>query len=203
MKEIFVWIDEIQLQEYLKHFGRGPLTQDDDFLAAIWMKRFYELKLNKPFTIGFKMTTGRKEDLPDWSTAMLSDLHTVLDKMRSQDDSLDFALSEGKALDTRGSAFALQVKRFIRSREADTTDAFAGYLNDSWRKYGKRRLKLTLLVVMGGVSFDLKEVHKKLDSSKIPFSKIYFMGVKSPNVYLGEIYPSVGVERFPIEKFLP
>lgn len=202
MKEVFVWIDEVQLREYIKYFGKGPLTQDDDFLAAIWVKRFFELKLNKPFVIGFKMATGRKEDLPDWNNATMGDLHNVLRKMRKQDDPIDFALSEGMARDTRGNAFAFQVKRFLRNDESDTTEAIVGYLNNIWKKYGKSRLKLSLFVIMGDASFDLKNIHEKLDSSKIPFSQIYFMGVKSPNVYFGELYPRVGVESFPIEKFI-
>ena len=199
MKEVFVWIDEIQLREYIRYFGRGPLTQDDDFLAAIWMKKFYELKLNKSFTIGFKVATERKDDLPDWNNAVLGDLHHVLDKMRKQNDSIDFALSEGMARDTRGAGFAFQVKRLMSCQI--TTQASADYINNLWKKYGTSRLKLALFLIIGDASFDIKDVHELLDGSRIPFSQIYFMSVHSPHVYFGELHPRVGADKFPIGQF--
>ena len=49
---------------------------------------------------------------------------------------------------------------------------------------------------------DVKEVNKRLRSAEVPFSKIYFLGVKIPKIYFGEIYPNAGSEGFSIGKFL-
>jgi hypothetical protein len=202
MKEVFVWIDEIQLRQYLKYFGRGFETQDSDFAAAIWMKKFYELKLNKTFTIGFKMRTGNAKDLPDWNSSTFGDLHQVFSSMRKQDDPIDFALSEGLAKNARGRGFGFQVKRFTSEEGTDTTQAIVDYLNTTWKKYGKSKTKLSLLLVILTADFDIKQVHEGLDRSKMPFSRVYFMGVRNPYVYFGEFYPDRGYETYPMEKFL-
>lgn len=198
MREIYVWIDEVQLREYLKYFGKGPLTQDDDFLAALWMKKLFEIKKGTPFTIGFKMNTERKDDLPDWGNATLGDFHNVMRKMRKQNDSVDFALSDGLTKDTRAIGFAFQVKRII---EKKSSKKIAEYINNLWKKYGTRPLKLSLFLIMGDADLDLREVSGFMEKTKIPFNNIFFMGVKSSKVYFGQIYPELGVEMFPIEKF--
>ena len=200
MKQTVIWIDNIVLQEYLRRKKAKFFTQDDDFLIGMLTKQCLEKCTGEKLIAGFKILDKYISKVQDVTQFTFSDLENVLKQYRAQDEPFDFLLAQWKGERTRASAY--QAKRMLFRTEGDTSERIITSLNNFWRQYGTRRLKIDLVLLLAG-SFDTGVVHRGIKSDTFPFGRVYFLGIFSGEVCFGELYPGIWSVRYPVSEFLP
>lgn len=200
MKQRVIWVDNIVLQKYLRHKKARSFTQDDDFLIGMLTKQCLEKYTGEKLIVGFKILDKHVSMVQNVAQFTFSDLENILKNYRAQDEPFDFLITQRSGDRTRASAY--QAKRMLFKTEEDISERIITSLNNFWRQYGTRRLKIDLVLLLAG-SFDINTVHHGIKSDTFPFGRVYFVGIFSGEMCFGELFPGIWSARYSMDEFLP
>lgn len=182
--------------------NKAHLEKYDEFVVGLILSRLYtQLTGVANLPIGFNVKpryfsySGAEEGLD------LAAIKSVIDEMKEDSSPIDIIISLDQIdkiqfRSPRGVAF--QIKRFRENVEGDVTDPLIQYLNHSIpRKYAKANAHLVLFFEHAKI-VDLARVSENFNLTNFPFKSVKFVLVQPEYIWLGEIAPRSGMDRYPL-----
>lgn len=187
------------LKALLKKVNIKSDSQDYELVMSLLLSSFY-CKLWKTDTlIGFKLKDKHAGDIPAKGKANLLTIREVIKKYTDSNTPIDVVISPEKIRNmgrktNKGVAF--QLKRFRKHKKGDITETFLEYLTKEIpQRYTKTNTKL--LIIPEKVNFvNWKIISKRFNPKSYPFSAVMFYGVSNGLIFIGEIWPNPGMNKY-------
>ncbi len=187
------------LKALLKKVNIKSDSQNYELIISLLLSGFYRKLWKTDTLIGFKLKDKYARDIPDKGKANLLLIREILRRYTDSNTPIDVVISPGKIkyMDRKTSkGIAFQLKRFRKHKKGDITETLLEYLNKEIpRRYTKTNTKL--LIIPEDVSFvDWEIISKRFNSKNYPFSAVMFYSVSSERVFIGEIWPNPGMNKY-------
>lgn len=183
---------------FLSNHGR-PGTKGYEFAVALIIHRFCEKQWCNDYWIGFRIRPEYSNSLPAYNSERpigLAEIAELFSKGMDEDSPVDFVVAK-RANMTKAQGMVFQVKRFGIGRTKKDTDVLIAYLNSFNKKYSKTQANL-LICLDDGVQVDMKKLLVSLDTSNFPFNRILFTWLLDGMVFIKDVFPLGGLEKYPI-----
>lgn len=187
------------LKELLKKEDIKTSSQDYELIISLLLSGFYSKLWKADTIIGYKLKDKYTRDIPTKGKTSLSTIREILKRYIDTNTPVDVIISPIKIRDIgrkthKGVAF--QLKRFRKHKEGDMTEALIEYLNKEIpRKYAQTNTKLFITLEKGNF-VDWKMIAKRFDPKNYPFSAVMFDHVSNGWIFIGEIWPNPGMNKY-------
>lgn len=155
--------------------------------------------------IGFKIKAANYRDLPSKGTTSLELVERIVEQFKDDDTPIDIVIafdSIESLQEKTNKGVAYQLKRFRRHEDGDGTRPLVNYLSvDIPRKYAPVAAKL-LIIPEKMATLDFASVANGLKFSDYPFKSIMFLNVTGENVFIGELWPGAGMNKYKLRELL-
>jgi len=188
------------IKEFLKKYKGDISSQDYEFLVSLVLSNFYKKRWKTDTLVGFKLKDKYVQQLPNKGKTNLLRVKEILRKMIDTNTPIDLVISPEKIKSLKrktNKGVAFQLKRFYKNVNRDCTCPLIEYLNNEIpAKYSKTKAVL-FIIPEGSTRFiDLKRVAEHFNTNNFPFSGVMFLLVSKGFVYVGEIWPNPGMNRY-------
>ena len=196
MKNDITYFTKEAIVEFLREFGE-PKTKDYELAATLIIHHFCEKRWGKDCWIGFRIRPQYTNSLPAYNSEReisLKEIAELLRKGIDEDSPVDFLVVKRASMQ-KAQGMVFQVKRFGIGRIKKDTDELVAYFNSFTKKYSKTQANL-LICLDDGVQINMKKLITNFDTSNSPFNRILFTWLLDGMVFIKDVYPLGGLEKY-------
>jgi len=201
--EIIVF-NEDAIMDFLCSYGKGPESKDYEFIASIILSKFCQEQWNEKCVIGFSIKNKYSRYIPSKGSASIDQIRDILRKQIEEDTPIDVIIAPGPLASGRIKGESFQLKRlgknFGNAPKKDT-QFLIDYLNEIPKKYARTNASLFLILEIGG-EIDLMKINKSISVIDYPFKRIMFMLLSNGQLFIGEIWPNAGMNKYDPKQLL-
>jgi hypothetical protein len=192
------------IREFLnKH--KEELSKYDELLIGLALSNFHKSAAVKEALIGFKIKSELFRTLPQKGKTNLAMVGLLFDHFKDTYTPIDIVIAFDpiKSLSPKTNhGVAYQLKRFRKHINGDATEPLIDYLNqDIRKKYAATNAKLILLPEHIQ-TIDWLKVRHSFKPESFPFTGVMFFVISDNLAWVGEIWPTAGMNSYPAKEML-
>ena len=187
------------LREFLKKEEIKTNSQDYELIISLLLSGFYSKLWKTDTIIGFKLKDKYARGIPAKGKTSLLTIREVFKRYTDTNTPVDVVISPEKIKSigrktNKGVAF--QLKRFRKHEKGDMTKTLFEYLNKEIpQKYAQTNTKVFITPEKGSF-VDWKIIAKRFKPKNYPFSAVMFNHVSNGWIFIGELWPNPGMNKY-------
>lgn len=189
------------IRRYLKQYGRGPYSQDDDLMLACVMAKFHEKEFGGEYLTCFELKEKYSNEYGGTKKINIEEMRDIFNNRVEKDTPKDFIIMKNEKVDGKFNTIPFQFKRIVNKKKSPTTDSIVDYINNIKFKYYKTNIYL-LIAILTDQRIELDQIKNRINTKNYPFSKIMFYAMSGNDFLIGEIWPKDGYNTYSLQDLI-
>lgn len=197
-----ICLEKQAIRDYLKEYGKGPYTQDDDLMLGLAIARFHEHVIGGEFLVCLELKDSYANEYGVKKKMGVDEIRKYLQERLEKKTPIDFTILRKQKVNGSFQKLDFQLKRVLSKGGASpTTGTIISLIDKVNKKYQKSEV-LLIIAIETDQEINFPKVQKHINKVGVPFKRVMFFAKSEDNYLVGEIWPGGGWNPYKLSELV-